>query len=346
MEKKPKISYADAGVDINAGNAFVRRIKNAVEKTMRNEVIGGIGGFGALFRADFAGLHEPVLVSSTDGVGTKILLLQKHQKHYVAGIDVVAMCVNDVAAQGAQPLFFLDYLACGRLEMDVLAEVVEGIANACKQCGCALVGGETAEMPGMYEPGHYDLAGFCVGVVERKSILDGSRIREGDAILGLASSGPHANGFSLIRKLIAMQKIDLSTQRLEDGTLFVDALLEPTKLYVAAVQKLLAADVRIHGLAHITGGGLFDNIERILPKGLSATLMTKQWPIPPVFDYLFSLADIPKNERFRTFNMGIGYVVILPEDQVANAMRVLQRAGEAVYSIGYIHSGGEPVRLI
>ncbi len=333
---KPTLTYADAGVDIDAGNAFVDRIKAAVASTSRPEVIGGIGGFGALFRADFSRMREPVLVSSTDGVGTKLLLLQRHGRPHVAGIDAVAMCVNDMAAQGAEPLFFLDYLATGRLDGETLAGVVEGIAEACRVCGCALIGGETAEMPGMYAPGHYDIGGFSVGVVDKPDIIDGSAIADGDVLLGIASNGPHSNGFSLIRKLIDVGGADLENDILSDGAKAIDAVLAPTRLYVPAVKALLKAGIEVHGFSHITGGGLFDNIERILPDGLAATIDTGAWPVPPVFDYLLAMAEVPFAERYRTFNMGIGFVAILPESEADRAAAVLREAGEQVCNIGRI----------
>ncbi|MDX8401983.1 MAG: phosphoribosylformylglycinamidine cyclo-ligase [Mariprofundaceae bacterium] len=346
-DAKPTLTYADAGVDIDAGNAFVLRIERAVESTRRPEVIGGIGGFGALFRADFGGMEEPVLVSATDGVGTKLLLLQRHGRPQVAGIDAVAMCVNDMAAQGAEPLFFLDYLATGRLEGETLAGVVEGIAEACRICGCALIGGETAEMPGMYAPGHYDIGGFSVGVVDRKAIIDGSRITEGDVLLGLSSSGPHSNGYSLIRRMLEEGGGDLDRDRLADGSAAVDAVLAPTRLYVPAVKALQKAGATIHGLAHITGGGLFDNIERILPDDLAARIDTSAWPTPAVFEYLFSLVDVPFRERYRTFNMGIGFVVVLPEKEADAAIRALTEIGETVTRIGGIdRRQTEAVRLV
>jgi len=345
--KKPTLTYADAGVNIDAGNAFVGRIKQAVASTTRPEVIGGLGGFGGLFSANFAHMQEPVLVSSTDGVGTKLLLLQKHNRPHVAGIDAVAMCVNDMAAQAAEPLFFLDYLATGKLDGETLAGVVEGIAEACRICECALVGGETAEMPGMYAPGHYDIGGFSVGVVDRPKIVDGSTIADGDVMLGLASSGAHSNGFSLVRKLIETGKADLENDVLSDGSRAVDGVLAPTRLYVPAVKAMIAAGINVHGYSHITGGGMFDNIERILPEGLAATVDVSSWPVPPVFDYLLSFADVVRNERYRTFNMGIGFVVILPESDAVKAEAVLRNAGETVYYIGHIHQNqGEPVTLV
>ncbi len=347
MSDQPKLSYADAGVDIDAGNAFVARIRDAVASTSRPEVIGGLGGFGALFRADFSGMQEPVLVSSTDGVGTKLLLLQQHSRPHVAGIDAVAMCVNDMAAQAAEPLFFLDYLATGKLDDATLAGVVEGIAEACRVCECALIGGETAEMPGMYAPGHYDIGGFSVGVVDRAKIVDGSGISDGDIMLGLASSGPHSNGFSLIRKLLEVGMADLIHDTLSDGSPAIEHVLAPTRLYVPAVKAMLQADITVHGYSHITGGGMFDNIERILPKGLAACVDIDAWPVPPVFEYLLSFADVARDERYRTFNMGIGFVVILPANEAPAAEAVLREAGETVFRIGHIHrqQGEERVTL-
>jgi len=339
--EKQQLTYADAGVSIDAGNAFVGRIKDAVASTTRPEVLGGLGGFGALFKADFSAMAEPVLVSSTDGVGTKLLLLQKHKRPHVAGIDAVAMCVNDMAAQAAEPLFFLDYLATGKLDDETLAGVVEGIAEACRICECALIGGETAEMPGMYAPDHYDIGGFSVGVVDRPKVIDGSTIRDGDVMLGIASSGPHSNGFSLIRKLIEVGAADIENDTLSDGSKAIDAVLAPTRLYVPAVKALMAAGVNVHGFSHITGGGMFDNIERILPEGLAATVDTGAWPVPPVFDYLLSFADVARDERYRTFNMGIGFVAMLCEAEAAKAETILREAGETVYRIGHIHKIGE-----
>ncbi|MDQ6995245.1 MAG: phosphoribosylformylglycinamidine cyclo-ligase [Mariprofundaceae bacterium] len=336
-KQKQTISYADCGVDIDAGNAFVGRIKKAVASTTRSEVLGGLGGFGGLFAANFSHMKEPILVSSTDGVGTKLLLLQAYKKPHVAGIDAVAMCVNDMAAQAAEPLFFLDYLASGKLDGETLAGVVEGIAEACRICECALVGGETAEMPGMYSDGHYDIGGFSVGVVDRANIIDGSTIVEGDVMLGLASNGCHSNGFSMVRKLLELGEADLEHDLLEDGSKAVDAVLAPTRLYVPAVKALIKAGVEVHGYSHITGGGMFDNIERVLPEGLAATVHMKSWEVLPVFKYLLNFANVDRDEAYRTFNMGIGFVVILPASEVEKTMRVLEKSGETVYKIGHIH---------
>ncbi len=344
---KKQLSYADCGVDIDAGNAFVGRIKNAVNSTMRPEVLAGLGGFGGLFQPDFSNMQEPVLVSGTDGVGTKLLLLQEYDKPHVAGIDSVAMCVNDLAALGAAPLFFLDYLATGALKGETLAGVVEGIADACKTCECALIGGETAEMPGMYAPGHYDIGGFCVGVVDKPKMVDGSTIADGDVVLGLASNGPHSNGFSMVRKLLELGEADLNNDTLSDGSKAIDKVLAPTRLYVPAINALMKSGVTVHGFSHITGGGMFDNLERILSDDLAVTVDVSSWGVPPVFEYLLSFADVDKNERYRTFNMGIGFVVILPKDTAAQAEQVLKDAGETVHHIGHIHKrDGEAVTLL
>ena len=347
IETKQTLTYADSGVDIDAGNAFVDRIKGAVNSTTRPEVLAGLGGFGGLFKPDFSGMEEPVLVSGTDGVGTKLLLLQKHNRPHVAGVDAVAMCVNDIAALGAEPLFFLDYLATGSLTGETMAGVVEGIADACRTCECSLVGGETAEMPGMYAPGHYDIGGFSVGVVDRPKMIDGSGISEGDVILGLASSGPHSNGFSMVRKLIELGHADLENDTLSDGRKAVEGVLAPTRLYVPAVNALMKSSVNVHGFSHITGGGMFDNMERIVSENLAVTVDVSTWPVPPAFEYLLSFANVERNERYRTFNMGIGFAVILPESEAEKAEAVLKDAGETVYRIGMIHKrDGEPVTLI
>ena len=335
-QRKQTLTYADSGVNIDAGNAFIGHIKDAVASTNRPEVLGGLGGFGALFKANFSSMVDPVLVSSTDGVGTKLLLLQQYNRPHVAGIDAVAMCVNDMVAQAAEPLFFLDYLATGKLDTAMLTGVVEGIAEACRICECALIGGETAEMPGMYAPGHYDIGGFSVGVVDKPKMIDGSTITDGDVMLGIASSGPHSNGFSLIRKLIEVGGADIETDTLRDGSMAVDGILAPTRLYAPAVKALLKANIEVHGYSHITGGGIFDNIERILPEGLAATVDISSWPVSPVFDYLLSFADVGCDERYRTFNMGIGFVVILSEAEMDKAECVLRKTGEIIDCIGRI----------
>ncbi len=347
MSDKQSLSYADCGVDIDAGNAFVGRIKNAVNSTMRPEVLSGLGGFGGLFKPDFSDMEEPVLVSGTDGVGTKLLLLQEYDRPHVAGIDAVAMCVNDLAALGATPLFFLDYLATGKLAGETLAGVVEGIADACRTCECSLVGGETAEMPGMYAPGHYDIGGFCVGVVDRPKMVDGSKITAGDIIIGVASNGPHSNGFSMVRKLLELGEADLNNDLLSDGRKAVDGVLSPTRLYVPAVNALMKSGADIHGFSHITGGGMFDNFERLLTEDLAVTVDVASWPVPAVFEYLLGFADVKRDERYRTFNMGIGFAVVLPESEAEKVEAVLKEAGETTYRIGHVHKrNADPVTLI
>lgn len=333
---KNTLNYADCGVDIDAGNAFVGRIKAAVASTRRAEVLSGLGGFGGLFRADFSSMQEPVLVSATDGVGTKLLLLQEHDRAHIAGIDAVAMCVNDLAAQGAEPLFFLDYLATGALQGETMAAVVEGIAEACRVCSCSLIGGETAEMPGMYSPGEYDIGGFAVGVVDRSRIIDGHRIGEGDVIIGLASSGVHSNGYSMVRRLLDMGKADLANDVLSDGHSAIDAVLAATRLYVPAVKALMQKNVDVHGFSHITGGGFYDNLERILPDGLAAEVDVQAWDKPAVFDYLLSFAEVSATERYRTFNMGIGFVAMIAKEDVEKTLHLLQEVGETAYILGSV----------
>jgi phosphoribosylformylglycinamidine cyclo-ligase len=339
MQKPSGLTYRDAGVDIDAGDELVERIKPIVKRTQRPEVLAGVGGFGAL-----VGLpqryREPVLVSGTDGVGTKLRLAIDTGRHERIGIDLVAMCVNDVAVQGAEPLFFLDYYATGKLSVPVATSVIQGIAEGCLQAGCALVGGETAEMPGMYHGDDYDLAGFCVGVVERSGVIDGTRVRAGDAIIGMASSGVHSNGYSLVRKLIALAGADASTQ-LEGRALF-DRLLEPTRIYVKSMLKLAAA-MPVNGFAHITGGGLTDNIPRVLPDGLEARLERQRWHRDPVFDWLAATGSIAPAEMHRTFNCGIGMVAVVPAPQADQAVQLLNAAGEQATLIGEIRAGNAGV---
>ena len=341
MNDKRSYSYRDAGVDIEAGDAFVERIKPLVRRTQRPEVLAGIGGFGALVELP-AGYRRPVLVSGTDGVGTKLRLAIDTGRHDTIGIDLVAMCANDVVVQGAEPLFFLDYYATGALKIEVAAQVVAGIAEGCVQAGAALVGGETAEMPGMYHGEDYDLAGFCVGVVERESIIDGSRVRAGDAVIGLSSSGPHSNGYSLIRRLVAVAGATANTQL--DGRALFDRLLTPTRIYVRSLLQLIRA-LPVHGLAHITGGGLSDNIPRVLSAGLQVRLQRGSWPRDPVFDWLERTGNINAQEMYRTFNCGIGMVVIIAATQVDAALKVLQGAGEQAQLIGVVQSGSDGVLI-
>src|SRR5438067_11595977 len=308
------LSYRDAGVDIHAGDALVEAIKPFAKKTIRPEVLAGIGGFGALCEIPKK-YKQPVLVSGTDGVGTKLKLAFSLHRHGTVGVDLVAMSVNDVLVQGAEPLFFLDYFACGKLDQRVATEVVKGIAEGCELAGCALIGGETAEMPGMYPEGEYDLAGFCVGVVEKERIIDGRSIVPGDVILGLASSGAHANGYSLIRRIIGEDHLSSD---------LADSLMEPTRIYVKALLKLAAA-VPVKGLAHITGGGLAGNVPRILPKGTSAIIKKSSWPRPEIFNWLQQAGKLPEDEMFRVFNCGIGMVVVVSADKAQTATALLKR---------------------
>jgi phosphoribosylformylglycinamidine cyclo-ligase len=331
------LSYRDAGVDIDAGDALVEAIKPHAKRTLRPEVLGGIGGFGALCEIPKK-YKEPVLVSGTDGVGTKLKLAFQLRRHDTVGIDLVAMSVNDVLVQGAEPLFFLDYFACGKLDNKVAADVVKGIAEGCEAAGCALIGGETAEMPGMYPEGEYDLAGFCVGVVEKSRIIDGRSIVPGDVVLGLASSGPHSNGYSLVRRIVGEEHLSSD---------LYDSLMEPTRIYVKPVLKLAAA-APVKGLAHITGGGLVGNVPRILPKGTKAVLEKKNWPRPEIFAWLQRTGNVAEDEMFRVFNCGIGMVIVVAPDKAQMAALLLKREGELAYQIGRIeaHSGSEPECVI
>ncbi|SQH96237.1 phosphoribosylformylglycinamidine cyclo-ligase [Haemophilus haemolyticus] len=330
---KQSLSYKDAGVDINAGNALVERIKPEVKRTTRAEVIGGLGGFGALCAIP-SKYKEPILVSGTDGVGTKLRLAIDLKKHDTIGIDLVAMCVNDLVVQGAEPLFFLDYYATGKLDVDVAADVVKGIADGCVQSGCALVGGETAEMPGMYHEGDYDLAGFCVGVVEKSEIIDGSHVKNGDALIALGSSGPHSNGYSLVRKVIDVAGVNPTTELLDNKPLS-EHVLAPTKIYVKSVLALIKqADV--HAIAHLTGGGFWENIPRVLPKNTKAVIDEKSWEWPSVFNWLQEKGNIDTYEMYRTFNCGVGMVIALPPEQVETALAILKQAGENAWLIGHI----------
>jgi phosphoribosylformylglycinamidine cyclo-ligase len=329
------LSYRDAGVDIDAGNALIERIKPAARRTARPEVLGGLGGFGALFELPADRYRQPVLVASTDGVGTKLKLAIEAGRHEGIGIDLVAMCVNDIVVQGAEPLFFLDYYATGHLEVEVAAEVIEGIARGCELAGAALVGGETAEMPGMYQAHDYDVAGFCVGVVEKDRIIDGRAVRPGDVLLGLASSGPHSNGYSLIRKVLALSGADLDQDL--DGRSLGEALLTPTRIYVKALLQLFR-EVDVHALAHITGGGLLENVPRVLPAGTRAVVDPERWPRPAVFDWLQRTGNIAPEEMLRTFNCGIGMVVCVGAAEADRATALLQGQGETVYPIGTVEA--------
>lgn len=332
--KSPSLSYKDAGVDIDAGNALVDRIKGVAKRTRRPEVMAGLGGFGALCELP-AGYKEPVLVSGTDGVGTKLRLAMDLNKHDTIGIDLVAMCVNDLIVAGAEPLFFLDYYATGKLNVDVAADVVTGIGDGCEQAGCALVGGETAEMPGMYEGEDYDLAGFCVGVVEKTEILDGSKVQAGDTLIGLASSGPHSNGYSLIRKIIDVSGADLNQDL--DGQPLSSALLAPTRIYVKALLRLLK-ESRVNAMSHITGGGLLENIPRVLPDNAKAVIDVSSWQQPAVFNWLQQNGNVDSREMYRTFNCGVGMVICVPAAEKDNALRILKEAGEEAFVVGTIET--------
>ncbi len=329
------LSYKDAGVDIDAGNALIERIKPFAARTRRPGVLAGLGGFGALFELPLADYREPVLVSGTDGVGTKLRLALEMGVHDTIGIDLVAMCVNDIVVAGAEPLFFLDYYATGRLDLDVATDVIKGIADGCEQAGAALAGGETAEMPGMYEGDDYDLAGFAVGIVEKSAILDGGKVRAGDRLLGLASSGPHSNGYSLIRKVLEVSGAALDAPCGE--VTLGEALLAPTKIYVKPLLELLRR-VDVHALAHITGGGLTENLPRVLPEKTEARISLTSWQRPPVFDWLAEAGNINETEMLRTFNCGIGMVVALPEAAIDEAVAILGNHGIDSRVIGQIHA--------
>ncbi len=336
MNERPSLTYRDAGVDIDAGEELVDRIKPRVARTHRPEVLAGIGGFGAMIELPEGRWRRPVLVAGTDGVGTKLRLAIDTGLHDGVGQDLVAMCANDVVVQGAEPLFFLDYYATGRLSVEVAERVIAGIAEGCVKAGCALVGGETAEMPDMYAEGDYDLAGFCVGVVERDRIIDGSRTRAGDVVIGLASSGPHSNGFSLIRRLIAERKADGKT--LVGGARLFDLLMAPTRIYVKSLLRLAAA-VDVHGFAHITGGGLTDNIPRVLPGGLGVRINSGAWQRDPVWDWVQESGRITDPEMHRTFNCGIGMIAVLPRSEADAAMELLRVAGEQATIVGEVVTG-------
>ena len=336
MTERAPVTYAQAGVDIDAGEELVERIKPHVKRSMRREVLGGIGGFGALVEVPLDRYRKPVLVSGTDGVGTKLRLAIDTHRHDTVGIDLVAMCVNDVVVQGAEPLFFLDYFATGKLDVGVGERLIAGIVEGCVQAGCALVGGETAEMPGMYHGEDYDLAGFCVGIVEKDAIIDGSATRAGDVVLGLPSSGPHSNGFSLIRKILEVSGADLKTPL--EGASLVDRLMTPTRIYVKPLLKLIA-ELPVHGLSHITGGGLVENIPRVLPDGLEVVLERKSWRREAVFDWLQRQGQVADTEMYRVFNCGIGMTVHLAARDVDRAIAVLRDQGQEALVIGEVRAG-------
>lgn len=331
------LSYKDAGVDIDAGNALVDRIKGVVKRTRRPEVMGGIGGFGALCELPTK-YKEPLLVSGTDGVGTKLRLALDMKKHDTIGIDLVAMCVNDLIVQGAEPLFFLDYYATGKLDVDTAADVVSGIGEGCVQAGCALIGGETAEMPGMYEDEDYDVAGFCVGVVEKQDVIDGNKVASGDALIAVASSGPHSNGYSLIRKILEVSKADLSEEL--NGRTIGEHLLEPTRIYINSALKLIA-EHDVHAISHITGGGFWENIPRVLPEGTKAVINGNSWQWPDIFYWLQKKGNVETYEMYRTFNCGVGLVIALPQDQADKAVELLKAEGEYAWVIGEVANAAE-----
>ncbi len=333
MASYPPLTYRDAGVDIDAGASLVERIKPAVRKTLRPEVLGGLGGFGASVRVPLERFREPVMVSGTDGVGTKLKLAQQLGRHDTIGIDLVGMCVNDVLVQGAEPIFFLDYFATGKLDVDVAASVVNGIARGCELSGCALVGGETAEMPDMYAPGDYDLAGFCVGLVERSKMLDGSAVKAGHRLVGIASSGPHSNGYSLIRRVVARAQVDLNL--LVNGLPLGDLLMAPTRLYARPILALLQ-DLPIAAMAHITGGGITENIIRVVPEGLGLQIDASAWPEPAVFAWLKQAGNIAQTEMWRTFNCGIGFVLIVAPETVPEAIATLAKWDLPAWDIGEV----------
>jgi phosphoribosylformylglycinamidine cyclo-ligase len=343
MNKPHSYTYRDAGVDIDAGDALVERIKPLVARTMRPEVLAGIGGFGAMVELPLGRYRRPVLVSGTDGVGTKLKLAIETGRHDTIGIDLVAMCANDVVVQGAEPWFFLDYYATGSLNVEVATQVIAGIVEGCAQAGAALVGGETAEMPGMYATGDYDLAGFCVGVVEKDAIIDGALVQPGDAVIGLASSGPHANGYSLIRKLVAVAHASPATQ-LAGESLF-EQLLTPTRIYVKSLLALMQV-MPVHALAHITGGGLSENIPRALRAGLEVVLERRAWPRSAVFEWLARTGAIEESEMHRTFNCGIGMIVIVAHQRAEEALRVLSAQGERALLVGEVRQGDRGVVIV
>jgi phosphoribosylformylglycinamidine cyclo-ligase len=341
---RKELTYKKAGVDIDEGERFVRLISPMVRKTFRPEVMADIGSFGALFRLDVKKYKNPVLVSGTDGVGTKLKIAFLTDRHDTVGIDLVAMCVNDILTSGAEPLFFLDYFATGALKPEKASEVIKGISRGCKEAGCALIGGETAEMPGFYGEGEYDLSGFAVGVVDKDRIIDGSKIKEGDSIIGIASSGLHSNGFSLVRRLfLDMRKVKVGSYLPDLGTTLGKELLKPTRIYVKAFMAL-KDKVRIKGMAHITGGGIPGNLPRVLPKGVRANLRNGSWPVPRIFHLIKTSGNVPEEDMKRTFNMGIGYVMVVPGGAVRDALSLLNGSGYPAFVIGKTEKGGKGVR--
>ncbi len=347
MKNSHSESYAAAGVDVTAGYEAVERIKPMVESTYIPGVLGTLGGFGGMFAPDMAGMKKPVLVSGTDGVGTKLRLAQLMNKHDTIGIDCVAMCVNDIICGGAAPLFFLDYIACGKNDPVRIAEIVTGITEGCRQSECALVGGETAEHPGLMPDEDYDVAGFSVGIVDEEKIIDGKRLSESDVLIGLASTGVHSNGFSLVRKVFDVEHADLTSPMEElGGKSLGETLLTPTRIYVKAVKALLKAGVDIHAISHITGGGFYENVPRMMTEGLTAQIKLDSFPRLPIFDLIEKKGGIPQRDMYNTFNMGIGMILALPAQQAAQALEILKAAGEQAYQIGQVVSGEAGVELV
>ena len=347
MKNSHSESYAAAGVDVTAGYEAVERIKPMVESTYIPGVLGTLGGFGGMFAPDMAGMKKPVLVSGTDGVGTKLRLAQLMNKHDTIGIDCVAMCVNDIICGGAAPLFFLDYIACGKNDPVRIAEIVTGITEGCRQSECALVGGETAEHPGLMPDEDYDVAGFSVGIVDEEKIIDGKRLAEGDVLIGLASTGVHSNGFSLVRKVFDVEHADLTSPMEElGGKSLGETLLTPTRIYVKAVKALLKGGVDIHAISHITGGGFYENVPRMMTEGLTAQIKLDSFPRLPIFDLIEKKGGIPTRDMYNTFNMGIGMILALPAQQAAQALEILKAAGEQAYQIGQVISGEAGVELV
>ena len=347
MKNSHSESYAAAGVDVTAGYESVERIKPMVESTYIPGVLGTLGGFGGMFAPDMAGMKKPVLVSGTDGVGTKLRLAQLMNKHDTIGIDCVAMCVNDIICGGAAPLFFLDYIACGKNDPVRIAEIVTGITEGCRQSECALVGGETAEHPGLMPDEDYDVAGFSVGIVDEEKIIDGKSLAQGDVLIGLASTGVHSNGFSLVRKVFDVEHADLTSPMEElGGKSLGETLLTPTRIYVKAVKALLKAGVDIHAISHITGGGFYENVPRMMTEGLTAQIKLDSFPRLPIFDLIEKKGGIPERDMYNTFNMGIGMILALPAQQAAQALEILKAAGEQAYQIGQVVSGEAGVELV
>lgn len=339
-------SYAAAGVDVTAGYESVNRIKPLVASTNIPGVIGGLGGFGGLFAPDLTGMKEPVMVSGTDGVGTKLKIAFLMDKHDTVGIDCVAMCVNDIVCAGAAPMFFLDYIACGKNYPEKIADIVSGIAEGCRQAGCALVGGETAEMPGFYPVDEYDLAGFSVGIVDKEKILDSANVKDGDVLIGLASNGVHSNGFSLVRKVLDVENADLKTVIPELHCSLGEELLKPTRIYVRAVKALLAAGLGVKSISHITGGGLYENVPRMLPDNITAEIQISQIPVQPIFSLIQAKGNIPERDMYNTFNMGIGMVMAVAKEDVGSVMDTLVKVGERPYVIGRCVEGPKGVELV